>query len=83
MNTATAVILSAAADYNTLQGTDVLTVTIDGVGIFKVPLSPLDINLPTEDLEIVDAGRDGATEQDWIEVEVGGNQGYIRVYAAK
>ena len=35
------------------------------------------------DLEFKDAARTGATEQDWVEVEVGGNQGYIRVYALK
>jgi len=53
------------------------------VGIGKVPASSLDINLPTEDLEIVDAGSAGATEQDWIEVEIGGIQGYLHVFAAK
>lgn len=37
----------------------------------------------TENLEIIDAGSAGATEQDWIQVEVGGNTGYIRVYASK
>lgn len=37
----------------------------------------------TEDLEIIDAGSAGATQQDWIEVEVGGNVGYIRVYSSK
>lgn len=39
--------------------------------------------LDTESLEIVDAGSAGATEQDWIAVEVGGNAGYIRVFATK
>ena len=54
-----------------------------GIGI-AAPLSALHIaSLATEALEIVDAGSAGATEQDWIEVEVGGNTGYIRVYAAK
>ena len=60
--------------------------TIDNsqqLGIGKSPNSKLDIDLATEDLEIVDAGSAAATEQDWIEVEVGGVQGYIRVYAAK
>jgi hypothetical protein len=37
----------------------------------------------TENLKIVDAGSTGATEQDWIEVEVGGITGYVRVYASK
>ena len=39
--------------------------------------------LDTENLEITDAGSASATEQDWIEVEVGGNTGYIRVHASK
>ena len=43
----------------------------------------LKCDLTTEDLEIVDAGSTGATEQDWIEVQVGGVTGYLRVYAAK
>lgn len=37
----------------------------------------------TESLTLEDAGSAGATEQDWIEVTVGGVTGYIRVYAAK
>lgn len=55
------------------------------VGIGKSPTagSALDINLATEDLEIIDAGSVAATQQDWIEVEVAGNQGYIHVFAAK
>ena len=47
------------------------------------PGSLLELNLATEDLEIVDAGSAGATAQDWITVQVGGNTGYIRVYATK
>jgi hypothetical protein len=41
------------------------------------------INMTTEDTGFIDAGSTGATEQDWIEVTVGGNTGYIRVYASK
>ena len=37
----------------------------------------------TEDLIFTDAGSTSATEQDWIEVTVGGTTGYIRVYATK
>jgi len=37
----------------------------------------------TEELRLVDSGSAAATEQDWIEVTVGGNTGYIRVFAAK
>lgn len=40
-------------------------------------------NWATESLKILDAGSAAATEQDWIEVEVGGNQGYLHVFAAK
>jgi len=43
----------------------------------------LTLGLATENLEIKDAGSAAATEQDWIEVEVGGVQGYIRVFATK
>ena len=39
--------------------------------------------LSTESLTVVDAGSAGVTEQDWVEVEVGGNTGYVRVFAAK
>jgi hypothetical protein len=59
--------------------------TVVGNGVFLDPgngtikISPLS----TEDLDIVDAGSSAATEQDWIEVKVGGNTGYIRVFAAK
>lgn len=37
----------------------------------------------TETFKLVDAGSAGATEQDWLEVTVGGNPGYIRVFATK
>lgn len=47
------------------------------------PGSLTEWNFATEDLEFVDAGSAGATAQDWIEVQVGGNTGYIRVYNAK
>ena len=47
--------------------------------------SELQIRFTTggKDLEFTEAGRTGATEQDWIEVEVDGNVGYIRVFSAK
>ncbi len=53
------------------------------IGFGKTPNSKIDISLATEDLEIVDAGSVSATQQDWIEVEVNGVQGYIHVFAAK
>jgi hypothetical protein len=53
-----------------------------GIGT-STPGSPLELNFATENLEFVDAGSAGATEQDWIEVQVGGVTGYIRVYASK
>lgn len=37
----------------------------------------------TESVAISDAGSVSATEQDWIEVSVGGVTGYIRVFATK
>jgi len=52
-----------------------------GVGA-AAPGSLMEWNMATEDLEFVNAGSAGATEQDWIEVQVGGVTGYIRVYAA-
>ena len=41
------------------------------------------LDLATEDVTFVDAGSASATEQDWIEVTVGGATGYLRVYATK
>lgn len=60
-------------------------VITDGmIGVMKVPtLGTLDINLATEDFTVVDAGSAAATQQDWIEVKVGGVTGYIHVYAGK
>jgi hypothetical protein len=53
-----------------------------GLGLgTTLPNSILHLGTSTEEVEIVDAGSAGATEQDWIEVNVGGVQGYIRVYA--
>lgn len=53
-----------------------------GIGA-PAPGSKVEIDLATEDFEIVDAGSAGATEQDWVEVQIGGVQGYLRVFAAK
>lgn len=63
--------------------TRMLIDTSGNVGVGKTPTDKLSIDLATEDLDIVDAGSTGATEQDWIEVKVGGNTGYIRVFATK
>ena len=64
------------------ESTSYVTIDTSGnVGIGKTPSNKLDIDLATEDLEVVDAGSAGATEQDWIQVEVGGNIGYIRVFS--
>lgn len=60
---------------------------INGVGNVGIgstsPSSLLELGFATETLEFVDAGSASATEQDWIEVEVNGVVGYIRVYASK
>lgn len=53
-----------------------------GIGT-QNPGSITEWNMATENLELVNAGSAAATEQDWIEVEVGGVTGYIRVFAAK
>ncbi|GMV07361.1 MAG: hypothetical protein AMXMBFR53_36360 [Gemmatimonadota bacterium] len=45
--------------------------------------APTGWNMATEFLDLIDAGSTGATEQDWIQVEVGGITGYLRVYATK
>jgi len=69
----------------TVAGAEAVRVDSSGnVGIgTTVPNSILELGLATENLEFVDAGSTSATEQDWIEVEVGGVQGYLRVYATK
>ena len=80
-------LLTSGNDYKIMPSDGLNEFTFSGdtgyFGIGKTPASPLDINLLTEDLEIVDAGSASATEQDWVQVEVGGNVGYIRVYATK
>jgi len=53
-----------------------------GIGTLA-PNSAVEIALSTENLEIVNAGSAAATEQDWIEVKVGNNTGYVRVFSAK
>jgi hypothetical protein len=53
-----------------------------GIGT-TTPGNLVELGFATENLELVDAGSAGATQQDWIEVQVGNNTGYIHVYAAK
>lgn len=56
----------------------------DRIGIgTAAPGSILEFNLATENLEVVDAGSASATEQDWVEVQVGNVTGYLRVFATK
>lgn len=65
--------------------TNAITVnTSNNVGIQMTPTANgvLCLSLPTENCEIIDAGSAGATEQDWIEVEINSVQGYLRVFAA-
>ncbi len=64
-----------------VQG-DQMTILNDGnVGIGKVPGNKLDINLGARDLGIVDAGWDGTSGEDWIKVDIGGRERYIRAYS--
>ena len=58
-----------------LAATGNLTVSGAGPHVFD--------GLATEAFELIDAGSVGASEQDWVEIEVGGNQGFLRVFAAK
>lgn len=53
-----------------------------GIGILT-PTGVLELGMSTENTAFVDAGSAGATQQDWIEVKVGGNQGYVHVFAGK
>ena len=39
--------------------------------------------LPTSNMEIIDAGIDSSTEELWIKVRVGGIYAYLRGYASK
>jgi len=56
------------------------TFTSTGAATFS---STLEVTGSTEALVVVDSGSVSATEQDWVQVTVGGNTGYIRVFAAK
>jgi hypothetical protein len=53
------------------------------IGSAAAPNERLTLDFATEDLDFVDAGSTGATEQDWIEVKCNGVQGYLHVFAAK
>ena len=53
-----------------------------GIGMTPPVATVLAIKGATENIEFIDAGSAGATEQDWIQVEIGGVVGYIRVYAS-
>jgi hypothetical protein len=47
------------------------------------PNHPLDINFATNDLGFDDAGTAGATEDGWIQVDIGGATHYIRTFTTK
>ncbi len=54
-----------------------------GLGMVPPADARLAINLTTKDLEFHNAGTIGATEQAWIEVEIGGVTGYVWVRVGK
>lgn len=64
------------------DGSDYAEFDADGMITFNGEATVL-FNFGTETFKLVDAGSAAATEQDWIEVKVEGNTGYIRVFAAK
>lgn len=69
----------------TVDGSSGIWIALAGryQAIKKLLANALELNNATENLAFSDAGSTGATEQDWIEVTVGGTTGYIRVYSAK
>jgi len=54
-----------------------------GFGGVTTPTGIIELKGATENTTFEDAGSTGATEQDWVEVTVGGVTGYIRIYATK
>jgi len=62
---------------------DELDAAIENLKDGTTAFTSLNLDFSTEDVVLVDAGSSGASEQDWIEVTVGGNTGYVRVYASK
>jgi hypothetical protein len=53
------------------------------IGSGSTPGSPVEIDLPTADLEIVNAGTAGGTNDCWVQIEVGNSTFYLRGYATK
>jgi hypothetical protein len=78
---------NATQDYMYLKGGSNFALFVTDLGRVGVgasnPGSLMEWDFATENLGFVDAGSAGATAQDWIEVQVGGVTGYIRVYASK
>lgn len=75
---------SAAANCTDITGTALFRINGNlGVGVVPNANALLHLNTPTENFEIIDAGSVGATQQDWVEVECNGAQGYLHVFAAK
>jgi len=52
-----------------------------GIGA-AAPASLVELNFATADLELVDAGTAGATEDGWIHIEIGGATHYIRTFTS-
>lgn len=47
------------------------------------PSSAMEFNLSTANLEIVDSGTAGATEDGWVQIEIGGATHYLRSFTSK
>lgn len=67
------------------DGSLLIKTMVAGTLTTKMDISDTEIliNLTTEDMAVKDAGSTSATQQDWVEVTVGGVTGYLHVFAAK
>ena len=89
-------VVEQAFDADAWESTGVVEEEVDGIIYRTHQLSPRVVretpiregqpraqSLPTQDLEILDAGIHGATEAAWIKARIGGKIVYLRGHAAK